>query len=82
MANLSGNLSIVLATLAGERSTTLSRRGLELVGTYSGLAWILMGRWLVEIVSECPLSTGGRTFDKLDIHEIPHYWLEMIAVSV
>jgi ubiquinone/menaquinone biosynthesis C-methylase UbiE len=62
-----------------KRSVTISQRGLETVGAYSGLAEVLMSGYPVEIASECLQEAAGRAFRNLGITEIPRYWLEITA---
>jgi hypothetical protein len=64
-----------------KRLVTISQRGLETVGAYSGLAEVLMSGYPVEIASECLQEAAGRTFKNLGITEIPRYWLEITAVK-
>jgi len=69
-------------TQARKRLTSISRKGLELVGAYGGLAEVLMSGYPVDTASECLQEAAGRTFDKLCKTEIGRYWLEVTAVKV
>lgn len=64
-----------------KRSVMISKRGLETVGAYSGLAEVLMSGYPVEIASECLQQAAGRAFSNLGIEEIPRNWLEVTAVK-
>ena len=61
------------------RLTSISQRGLELVGAYGGLAEVLMSGYPVEIASACLQRAAGRAFDHFQVTELPRYWLEIIA---
>ncbi len=62
-----------------KRLVTISQRGLETVGAYSGLAEVLMSGYPVEIASQCLQEAAGRAFRNLGITEVPRYWLEITA---
>jgi hypothetical protein len=64
-----------------KRSVTITQRGLETVGAYSGLAEVLMSGYPVEIASECLQEAAGRAFNNLGIEEIPRNWLEVTAIK-
>ncbi len=61
--------------------TSISRRGLELVAAYGGLAAVLMSGYPVEVASQCLQQAVGRAFDKLQVEDVPRYWLEVTAAK-
>lgn len=65
-----------------KRSVPISKRGLELVGAYGGLAEVLMSGYPVEIASECLQEAVGRAFDNAGVSEVGRFWLEVTAVRV
>lgn len=65
---------------ADRREMLISRRGLQLVGAYGGLAEVLMSGYPVEIASECLIEGADRAFDLLQVEAVPRYWLEVKAV--
>jgi ubiquinone/menaquinone biosynthesis C-methylase UbiE len=65
-----------------DHPTTISQRGLELVGAYGGLAEVLMSGYPVEIASECLQVAVGRAFTTFGVHEVPRNWLEITAVKI
>lgn len=67
---------------SGHRPVPISRRGLELVGSYGGLAEVLMSGYPVEIASLCLQRGAGRAFDRLGIAEVPRNWLEITAERI
>lgn len=64
-----------------KRTVAITRRGLELVGAYGGLAEVLMSGYPVEIASACLQEGARRAFDALGIAEVPRHWLEITAVK-
>jgi ubiquinone/menaquinone biosynthesis C-methylase UbiE len=68
-------------TRSFKRELAISRRGLELVGAYGGLAEVLMSGYPVEIASECLQEAVGRAFDALKAQSVGRYWLEVNAVA-
>ena len=65
---------------AADRPVPISREGLALVGSYGGLAEVLMSGYPVEIASQCLQRAAPRAFDIIGIDEVPRNWLEMRAV--
>lgn len=65
--------------LAERRQMDISRRGLQLVGAYGGLAEVLMSGYPVEIASECLIEGADRAFDLMQVESVPRYWLEVKA---
>jgi ubiquinone/menaquinone biosynthesis C-methylase UbiE len=68
-------------TRSFKRELSISRRGLELVGAYGGLAEVLMSGYPVDIASECLQEAVGRAFDALKVDSVGRYWLEINAVA-
>lgn len=66
-------------TASSDRPVPISRHGLELVGSYGGLAEVLMSGYPVEIASLCLQRGAARAFDRLGIAEVPRNWLEVTA---
>jgi ubiquinone/menaquinone biosynthesis C-methylase UbiE len=64
-----------------KREVGITRRGLELVGAYGGLAEVLMSGYPVEVASECLQEGARRAFEVLKIEQIPRFWLEMTATK-
>ena len=64
-----------------KRDVPISRRGLELVGAYGGLAEVLMSGYPVAVASECLQTAVGRAFDRLGIDHVGRYWLEVVATK-
>jgi len=64
-----------------KRMVPISKRGLELVGAYGGLAEVLMSGYPVDIASECLQAAAGRAFANMGVTEVPRYWLEMTLVK-
>ena len=62
-----------------DRPVPISRQGLELVGSYGGLAEVLMSGYPIEIASLCLQRGAARAFDTLGIAEVPRNWLEVTA---
>jgi ubiquinone/menaquinone biosynthesis C-methylase UbiE len=62
-----------------KRPVAITRRGLQLVGAYGGLAEVLMSGYPVEVASECLQEASGIAFDKLGLNEVERYWLEIEA---
>jgi ubiquinone/menaquinone biosynthesis C-methylase UbiE len=68
-------------TRSFKRELSISRRGLELVGAYGGLAEVLMSGYPVDVASECLQEAVGRAFDALKVESVGRYWLEINAVA-
>lgn len=64
---------------SSDRPVPIARHGLELVGSYGGLAEVLMSGYPVEIASLCLQRGAARAFDRLGIAEVPRNWLEVTA---
>jgi ubiquinone/menaquinone biosynthesis C-methylase UbiE len=64
---------------AGSRQMDISRRGLQLVGAYGGLAEVLMSGYPVDIASACLMEGADRAFDLMGAESVPRNWLEVQA---
>lgn len=63
----------------GRSESVISRKGLQLIGAYGGLAEVLMSGYPVEIAAECLYEGVDRAFDEMGVETVPRYWLEMKA---
>lgn len=63
----------------GVREMLISRRGLQLVGAYGGLAEVLMSGYPVDIASACLMQGADRAFDLMGVESVPRNWLEVKA---
>lgn len=66
-------------TMSRQTPVPISQKGLELVGSYAGLAEVLMSGYPVETASQCMQTGVARAFANLDIEEVPRNWLEVTA---
>lgn len=66
-------------TMSRQTPVSISQHGLELVGSYGGLAEVLMSGYPIEIASECMQKGVARAFSNLGITEVPRNWLEVTA---
>jgi SAM-dependent methyltransferase len=64
---------------AGRREMPISRRGLQLIGAYGGMAEVLMNGYPLKIASECLVEGVDRAFDLMGVDSVPRYWLEIKA---
>jgi ubiquinone/menaquinone biosynthesis C-methylase UbiE len=66
---------------SGERTVMLDRRCFESIGSYAGLASVLLSGYPVDIACEA-LSAGTQAaLDGAGMDAIPRRWLEMIAIK-
>jgi ubiquinone/menaquinone biosynthesis C-methylase UbiE len=63
----------------GVREMLISRRGLQLVGAYGGLAEVLMSGYPVDVASACLMQGADRAFDLMGVESVPRNWLEVKA---
>lgn len=66
-------------TMSRQTPVPISQKGLELVGSYAGLAEVLMSGYPVETASQCMQTGVARAFANLGIEEVPRNWLEVTA---
>jgi SAM-dependent methyltransferase len=67
------------ATHVSQREMMISREGMEKIGSYGGLAEVLMSGYPVDIAAHCMQQGIRRAFINLDIANVPRNWLEVIA---
>jgi SAM-dependent methyltransferase len=65
---------------AGQREMIISQSALEAIGSYGGLAEVLMSGYPVEIASQCMQTGIARAFAALGIAGVARNWLEMRAI--
>jgi ubiquinone/menaquinone biosynthesis C-methylase UbiE len=68
-------------TRAEERTIMMSPGAFETVGSYSGLAAVMVSGYPVEIASEALQRAVRPAFEAVGAAEIPRLWLEMSAVA-
>jgi ubiquinone/menaquinone biosynthesis C-methylase UbiE len=64
-----------------ERTITLTRHGFETIGSYAGLATVLLSGYPVELACEALGRSAGVALSALGVERIPRYWIEFIAVK-
>jgi ubiquinone/menaquinone biosynthesis C-methylase UbiE len=63
------------------RSIIMNQRSLETVGSYAGLACVLLSGYPVEIACEALEAAAGPAFEVYGSHEVRRLWLEVAAVK-
>lgn len=67
------------ATHVGQREMMISREGMERIGSYGGLAEVLMSGYPIDIAAHCMQQGIRRAFINLGIAQVPRNWLEVMA---
>jgi ubiquinone/menaquinone biosynthesis C-methylase UbiE len=70
-----------LVQVENERTIILTRRSLEAIGAYSGLATVLLAGYPVELAAAALSEAAGRALNEAGLDGVPRYWLEMVAVK-
>jgi ubiquinone/menaquinone biosynthesis C-methylase UbiE len=67
-------------THCGERRLEMSRRNFETVGSYAGLASVLLSGYPVELACEALQASVAPALAEVGLEKVPQQWLEMTAV--
>jgi ubiquinone/menaquinone biosynthesis C-methylase UbiE len=62
-----------------ERTVTLTQHSLEVIGSYAGLASVLLSGYPVELACEALERSVGTTMSALGVDTVPRYWIEFVA---
>lgn len=62
-----------------DRTVLLNQRCFETIGSYAGLAKVLLSGYPVKLACEALAEASGITLAAVEMPEVPRYWLEMIA---
>ena len=62
-----------------QRTVMLNQRCFETIGSYAGLAKVLLSGYPVTLACEALEKASGATLDAVQMTEVPRYWLEMVA---
>ncbi|MEK6675820.1 MAG: methyltransferase domain-containing protein [Planctomycetota bacterium] len=62
-----------------ERTVMMTQRGLETIGSYSGLAKLMVSGYPVEIASEALVAAVAPAMKESGFDSVPRLWLEVVA---
>jgi ubiquinone/menaquinone biosynthesis C-methylase UbiE len=62
-----------------ERTVMLTRRAFEAIGSYAGLACVLLSGYQVELACEALARSVGPALSALRMDVVPRYWIEFIS---
>jgi len=65
--------------MESDRTVMLNQRCFETIGSYAGLAKVLLSGYPVKLACEALAQASGETLAAVAMPEVPRYWLEMIA---
>jgi ubiquinone/menaquinone biosynthesis C-methylase UbiE len=62
-----------------ERTVMLTRHSFEVIGSYAGLASVLLSGYPIELACEALERSVGPTMSALRVEAVPRYWIEFTA---
>lgn len=65
-----------------ERTVRLTRRSLEQIGSYAGLASVLLSGYPPRVACEALAAAAGPALAAFGVDSIPRYWMEFVTLKV
>lgn len=62
-----------------ERTVIMTQRSFETIGAYGGFAKIILSGYPIPESSEALQATAGPALAAVNMHEVPRFWIEVIA---